>query len=48
MGAEIPNPPSMRPLGLEDREALSGLFSELRPRQSELTFTNLFIWRGWG
>lgn len=45
MGAEIPSLPEMRPLGLEDREALAGIFADLRPRQSELTFTNLFIWR---
>ena len=45
MGAEIPRLPEMRPLGLEDREVLVGLFSDLRPRQSELTFTNLFLWR---
>jgi hypothetical protein len=45
MSAEIPSLPEMRPLGLADREALSRLFPELRPRQSELTFTNLFIWR---
>ncbi|MDH4179969.1 MAG: DUF2156 domain-containing protein, partial [Armatimonadota bacterium] len=45
MGVEIPNLPEMRPLGLEDREALAGMFSDLRPRQSEFTFTNLFVWR---
>jgi hypothetical protein len=45
VGAEIPSLPEMRPLGLEDREAMVGLFSDLRPRQSELTFTNLFMWR---
>lgn len=45
MGAEIPRLPEVRPLGLEDREVLAGLFSDLRPRQSELTFTNLFMWR---
>ena len=44
MGAEIPSLPEMRPLGLEDREALAGIFCDLRPRQSELTVTNLFIW----
>ena len=35
----------MRPLGLEDRELLRGLFADLRPEQSEFTFTNLLIWR---
>jgi len=45
MGAEIPRLPEMMSLGLEDREALSGLLSGLWPRQSEFTFTNLFIWR---
>jgi hypothetical protein len=45
MGAEIPRLPEMRPLGLEDREAVSAHLAGLGPRQSELTFTNLFMWR---
>jgi len=45
MGAEIPSLPAMKPLALQDREALLGLLSGLRPRQSEFTFTNLFVWR---
>jgi hypothetical protein len=35
----------MRALGLEDRAILHPLLGELRPQQSEFTFTNLFIWR---
>jgi hypothetical protein len=42
---QVPTLPDMRPLGLEDREELQRLLGELRPEQSELTFTNLFIWR---
>lgn len=45
MPDQIPHLPEMRPLLPEHREALSTLFSELRPHQSEFTFTNLFIWR---
>jgi len=35
----------MRPIAIRDREAFRGLFAELRPRQSEFTFTNLLMWR---
>jgi hypothetical protein len=42
---EIPVLPQMRALGLEDRAILHPLLGELRPQQSEFTFTNLFIWR---
>jgi hypothetical protein len=43
--ANIPEFPEMRPLGLDDREAVQGPLAELRPAQSELSFTNLYIWR---
>ncbi len=35
----------MRPLTREDRQAILAHLAGLGPRQSELTFTNLFIWR---
>jgi hypothetical protein len=43
--ADIPTLPDMRPLTLDDHRVLSGLLGELRPAQSELTFTNLLVWR---
>ena len=43
--ADIPVFPAMRPLVLEDRPLIHPLLLELRPQQSELTFTNLYIWR---
>jgi hypothetical protein len=45
MPADIPTLPDMRPLELSDRALLYGLFADLRPQQSEFTFTNLFVWR---
>jgi hypothetical protein len=45
MAVDIPDWSRMRPLALEDREVVSPLLAELRPRQSEFTFTNLYIWR---
>jgi hypothetical protein len=41
----VPTFPEMRVIELGDQELLTGLFRELPPEQSELTFTNLFIWR---
>jgi hypothetical protein len=35
----------MRPITLDDREAIQALLREEPPQQSELTFTNLFMWR---
>jgi len=35
----------MRPIELDDGAALRGMLADLGPEQSELTFTNLFIWR---
>ena len=43
--AIIPALPEMQPLSLGHRDALHPLLVELQPQQSELTFTNLFIWR---
>lgn len=37
--------PLFRPLELEDRPFIMGLLREYGPETSELTFTNLFIWR---
>ncbi|MFH0810355.1 MAG: phosphatidylglycerol lysyltransferase domain-containing protein [Pseudomonadota bacterium] len=37
--------PHFEPLGLQHQETVSRLFFEARPDASELTFTNLFIWR---
>ena len=45
MSQEVPPLPGMRPLALEHRDILHPLLAELRPQQSEFTFTNLFIWR---
>ncbi|MFB3880159.1 MAG: DUF2156 domain-containing protein [Armatimonadota bacterium] len=41
----FPSLPEMRPLTLADREAVSFLIRQHPRQQSELTFTNLFIWR---
>ena len=41
----FPPLPNMSPLTLADREAVSALLLERPRQQSELTFTNLFIWR---
>ena len=41
----IPSLPEMRPIELDDGAALRGMLADLGPEQSELTFTNLFIWR---
>ncbi len=37
--------PEFKPLGLEDQEILRRLLWEYQPETSELTFTNLFIWK---
>src|SRR4030067_2431331 len=37
--------PDFRPLGLEDREFIREVLWRYQPDPSELTFTNLFIWR---
>jgi uncharacterized protein len=43
---EIPRYPGSRGILLEDKTLLDRLFSELQPRISELTFANLFLFRG--
>lgn len=45
MAAAVPRLPEGRPLDLDDRQWLSAALWELRPEQSEFTFTNLFMWR---
>ena len=37
--------PGFKPVGLEDRHILAPLLHAYKPETSELTFTNLFIWR---
>jgi hypothetical protein len=37
--------PEFKPLGLEDREIFRRLLWDYQPETSELTFTNLFIWK---
>ncbi|HYA02376.1 MAG TPA: phosphatidylglycerol lysyltransferase domain-containing protein [Syntrophobacteria bacterium] len=41
----VPRYPDFKPLALDDREYISAMFSNYPPVTSELTFTNLFIWR---
>lgn len=41
----MPQFPVFVPLELKDREVFQSFFSEYKPEISELTFTNLFIWR---
>lgn len=41
----IPRFPAFKPLELEDREVIHPLLWAYQPETSELTFTNLFIWR---
>ncbi len=43
--AEIPSFPNFKPLILEDCEAVAGSLKAYGPETSELTFTNLYIWR---
>jgi hypothetical protein len=48
MGNSSPQPPifpEFKPLGLEDKDVLQRLLWDYQPETSELTFTNLFIWR---
>jgi uncharacterized protein len=42
---EIPTLPEMRPLALSDAPTFRARFAAQPPQQSELTFTNLFMWR---
>ncbi len=41
----VPDFPELVDLGLEHKPLLDDLFRELQPKTSELTFTNLYIWR---
>ncbi|HJV35160.1 DUF2156 domain-containing protein [Geomonas sp.] len=41
----IPHYPLSRPIQLEDKPLLDGLFEQLQPRISELTFANLYLFR---
>lgn len=43
---EIPRHPDSRPLALADKPLLDDLFAGLQPRVSELTFANLYLFRG--
>jgi hypothetical protein len=45
MLSTVPAFPNLTPLTLEHQPLLEALFRDLQPRVSELTFTNLFIWR---
>jgi hypothetical protein len=45
MLSTVPAFPNLVPLGLEHQPLLEGLFRDLQPQVSELTFTNLYIWR---
>lgn len=45
MTTPLPSLPDARPLDLSDRTWLAPRLRDLRPRQSEFTFTNLFMWR---
>lgn len=42
---DLPRFPSFKPLELADRGAVRPLLWDYQPETSELTFTNLFIWR---
>lgn len=43
---DAPQFPQFKPLGLDDRDAIREILWSCQPETSELTFTNLFIWRG--
>jgi uncharacterized protein len=40
-----PTFPEFKPIEISDRHEIAGFLDRYRPRTSELTFTNLFIWR---
>jgi uncharacterized protein len=42
---DTPQFPEFKPLGLEDQERIREILWAYQPETSELTFTNLFIWR---
>jgi uncharacterized protein len=41
----LPQFPEFKPIELEDREVITNILQSYRPETSELSFTNLFIWR---
>ncbi len=41
----VPVYPSLRPLVLEDKDLIDGLFRRFPPEISEFTFSNIFAWR---
>lgn len=48
MKGHVPQPPifpEFKPLGLEDKEIFQRLLRDYQPETSELTFTNLLIWK---
>ena len=45
MISQLPQFPQMEALDRRHKPLLDGLFHDLQPQVSELTFTNLFIWR---
>lgn len=45
MTMDVPNYPAKRPLALDDKPMLDGIFSGLQPRISEFTFANLYLFR---
>jgi hypothetical protein len=44
--ADIPHYPDSRPLALADKPLLDRIFTDLQPRVSELTFADLYLFRG--
>ncbi|HTP66797.1 MAG TPA: phosphatidylglycerol lysyltransferase domain-containing protein [Geobacteraceae bacterium] len=42
---DIPHHPDNRPITLEDKSLLDGIFAEIQPRISEFTFANIFLFR---
>ncbi|MBM4283623.1 MAG: DUF2156 domain-containing protein [Deltaproteobacteria bacterium] len=45
MSRGLPRFPDFKPLALEDRQVIQPLLWDYQPDTSELTFTNLFIWK---
>jgi len=43
--AHLPQFPHFKPIGIEDRDIIQRILWMYQPQTSELTFTNLFIWR---
>jgi hypothetical protein len=42
---QVPQFPNFKPLGLDDSDTVRKILWRYQPQTSELTFTNLFIWR---